>query len=124
MKKLIIGLLAALALAAVFIGVSSPAEAAGRQTVNRTEFGAIHKGMKMTRVHAIFADPGHAAYRGVQESYYDEIDSDWCYEGDTWACAEQDREYKVRSSWGYVDVDYYRDAYGTWRVSSKHAYWG
>ena len=124
MRKIILGLLAVLALVGAVTTVSAPAQAAGRQTVNRTEFAAIHKGMKMTRVHAIFADPGYTKYAGRQESYYDEIDADWCYEGDTWACAEQDREYRVRSSWGYVDVDYYRDAYGTWRVASKHAYWG
>jgi hypothetical protein len=37
--------------------------------------------------------------------------------------AEQSREYRVKSRWGSVDLTFKKKS-GTWRVSSKYAYWG
>ncbi len=126
MKKLIATAVAAVAVAApLAVVAATPAEAAVRpayKTVSRAEYRAVHVGMTQTQVHRIFGDNGRS-YRGTVTWSYSAIDRGYCADGDTWACAEQDREYKNTSRWGSVDVDYYRDSSGVWRVSHKSAFW-
>jgi hypothetical protein len=80
--------------------------------VSRTEFRHIHKGMGIARVHHIFDTAGK------QTAYYDGYR---CGTRFGW-CPEQDREYKIRSRWGYVSIDYVK-RHGRWQVKSRHALW-
>jgi hypothetical protein len=107
-------LISVLALAAGLFFVSpTPAHADTRGYVSKSEFRRVHKGMKIKRVHRIFDT------RGRQTAYYDGYKCGTKY---GW-CPEQDREYRTRSKWGYVDIGFKR-VRGAWRLSSKHAYWG
>ncbi|MDQ4085608.1 MAG: hypothetical protein M3165_07275 [Actinomycetota bacterium] len=63
--------------------------------------------MSIRRVHRIFD------IRGRQTSYYD----------GEYIPDSQSREYRTRSRWGSVNVDFERRR-GTWRLSGKYAYWG
>lgn len=123
MRKIILMLTALAALVSPLAIVTTADASTPRQFVSRTEFFSIHKDYRKTRVHDIFGNYGRK-YTGVQTSFYDEIDAEWCAEGERWACATQSREYHTKSRWGTVYVDYYLDASNVWRVDTKYAYWG
>lgn len=74
--------------------------------VTRTEFANVKRGMTQGQVHGIFDTKGK-----VTSSY-----SGWGYRS-------QSREYNAKGEWSltYVDYEYKR---GSWRVTSKFAYWG
>lgn len=77
--------------------------------VSKGEFKKVHKGMKMAHVHNIFD------IKGKQTSYAS---------GERgWWPATQTREYRTKSKWGSVEIDY-KKVKGAWRVDSKYAYWG
>jgi hypothetical protein len=115
-RKSVIAAVAALVASLGMVSQATSASAA-EHYVTKKEFHRVSKGMKMPRVHAIFDT------RGKQVSFYSAIDAKLCSKGKIWACAEQDREYRTKSRWGYVDIDYYKRN-GIWRVGSRSAYWG
>lgn len=70
--------------------------------VTRTEYRKVVKGMRIARVHRIFDTNGTQYFH--MSGY-------------------QSREYRTRSEYGFVYVDY-RRRNGFWVVTSKSAYWG
>jgi len=94
------------------IGAAAPAQAdpGSKGYVTRAEFSKIRKGMPMTKVHRIFGA------NGKQTAYYSGYPS-------IGIKAEQDREYKTASRYGFADVTYYK-VNGVWKVHSKWAYFG
>ena len=80
--------------------------------VSRSEFHHVRHGMGIARVHRIFDTSGK------QTAYYDGYR---CGTRFGW-CPEQDREYKTRGRWGYVEFDFTKRN-GRWVVTSKHALW-
>jgi hypothetical protein len=114
-RKFVIAL-AALAASLSLVAQATSASAA-EPYVTKKEFRKVTKGMRIDRVHAIFD------VNGKQTWYYSAIDAQLCSQGKIWACAEQSREYRTRSRWDSVDVDFYKRN-GVWRVESKYAYWG
>lgn len=110
MKRAIAAVVTATALtvpAAVII--AAPAQAA-EPYVTQAEFRQVTKGMRLKRVHLIFD------ISGKQTMYFPAYPS-------LGMPAEQTREYRVKSEWGSVDVDYKRKD-GVWVVIRKTAYWG
>lgn len=92
--------------------VATPALAAGSPTfVSQGEFNQIRNGMAMKQVHRIFEVPGK------QTSY------DSGYPGKYGWPATRSRDYRVKSKWGSVTVNYNK-VNGTWKVTGKSAYWG
>ncbi len=96
--------------------VAAPAVSAAEAYVTKAEFHAVSKGMNKDRVHRIFD------VAGKQTWFYS--GSSYCSWKDLWACPEQSREYRTKSKWGAVNVDYRRNPDGNWVVTSKYAYWG
>ena len=105
MRKTIAAAIATLALAGVGADVAL-ADTPG--CVTRKEFRRVEKGMRMSRVHAIFDTAGKQA---------------WYMSGSYGYPAEQGREYKPCPAYSHVEVDYKRKS-GVWRVTGKLAYWG
>jgi hypothetical protein len=117
MKKLLAALLIAAGMALPAV-VASPANADTPNYVSKVEFQRIAQGMKMSRVHAIFD------VNGKQTWYYQQLDWGYCEDGDLFWCAEQSRDYRVKSKWGSVTVDFARSHDRGWVVTGKSAYWG
>lgn len=115
MKKFLVAGATALALAAPVV-VAPPAQAADNPWVTKWEFRHVKKGMTKNRVQRIFDIRGRQTWFSSS--------SEWCSWQDLWACASQSRDYRTRSRWGSVTVDYIRNPNGIWRVDSKYAYWG
>lgn len=117
MKKFLAALLVAAGMA-VPVFVAAPASADTPTYVSKAEFQRISKGMTMRRVNSILD------IAGKQTWYYHEIDWGWCDDGDLIWCAEQSRDYRVRSRWGSVTIDFARSHDRGWVVTGKSAYWG
>lgn len=115
MKKLLVALATSFALLAP-VAVASPAQAADNPYVTKWEFRKVRPGMTMARVRRIFDIPGKQTW------FYSAIGR--CTRADLWLCAEQSRDYRTRSRWGSVTIDYIRYPGGVWRVDTKSAYWG
>jgi hypothetical protein len=117
MKKVLAALLVAAGMAAPAV-VAAPANADTPTYVSKPEFQRISKGMTMSRVNSI------ADIKGKQTWFYHEIDWAWCEDGDLFWCAEQTRDYRVRSRWGSVTIDFARSHNRGWVVTGKSVYWG
>ena len=115
MKKFLVAGVTSLALAAPVV-VAPPAQAADNPYVTKWEFRHAKKKMSMKRVHRIFDIKGRQTYfiSGSQ----------WCSFEDLWACPSQSRDYRTKSRWGTVTVDYIKYPGGVWRLDSKYAFWG
>ena len=114
MRKIILGLVAATAVALPLAVAAAPAAEAGlgdNRCITRTEFRNVTKGMSIDRAHNI------VDYRGSQ-FYYDSG-----YPGQYGWPASQTREYnQCGSGYGSVYIDYEKH-WGVWKVDSKTAYW-
>lgn len=117
MRKVLAALLVAAGMAGPVV-VAAPASADTPTYVSQYEFRRVAKGMTMQRVNAIFD------IKGQQTWYYHEIDWGWCHDGDLFWCAEQTRDYRTKSRWGSVSVDFARSHDRGWVVTGKSAYWG
>jgi hypothetical protein len=109
MKRVIAAALTSIAVAAPAAVIAAPAQAS-EPYVTKAEFRQVSKGMTMARVHRIFDVSGTQSY---YESAYPSLGIP----------AEQSREYRTKSSWGSVDIDYVRRD-GVWYVKRKDAFWG
>ena len=112
MRKIILGVLAAVALiagTALFSAVPANAALGDNRCITKTEFRAVTKGTSMARAQSIID------YKGSQEYYFDAT---------AFSRASQTRSFKAcGSSYGEAYVDFEKKA-GVWRVTSKWAYWG
>jgi hypothetical protein len=112
-KRLIVATVAATAAALVGgISAAAPAQAdpGSKGYVTRAEFKKVKKGMQIQKAHKIFGA------QGKQTTYFPAYPS-------IGIKAEQWREYKTASKWGFVDITYTK-VNGVWKVKSKTAYWG
>jgi hypothetical protein len=104
-------LVATIAVAATPLVVAAPAQADTPTCVSRSEFRAVQKGWSITRVHR------KLDVSGKQAIYFPAFP-------ELGIPAEQTREYKpCASRYGYVSIDFKRVS-GTWKLSSKMAFWG
>lgn len=96
------------------VAIGAPAAIAATPTpyVTKAEVEQVSKGMPLTKVHRIFDT------KATQTSYMSGYSSK-CLK----VPATQSRDYKTKSKWGFVTVDY-KKVKGTWKVDSKHAYLG
>lgn len=103
--KRALSLILTLGITSAGLAVTAPAASADTPgCVSRAEFRRVEKTMQIARVHRIFDTSGKQTSVGF---------------------GYQSREYKACSDpkYGFVYVDYQRRD-GTWRVTSKYAYWG
>jgi hypothetical protein len=110
MKRAIAAILTATAVALPTVALTASPASASEPYVTKAEFRQVTRGMKITRVHRIFDVKGRQT---IYSPAYPSIG----------IAAEQTREYRTKSSWGFVDIDYKRKD-GTWVVVRKSAYWG
>ena len=112
-KRIVVATAAATAVALLGgLGAAAPALAdpGSKGYVTQNEFRKVTKGMSIVRAHRIFGAQGKQTYAS---SGYPSLG----------IRAEQAREYKTPSRWGFVDITYHR-VNGVWKVKSKTAYWG
>ncbi|HZC51408.1 MAG TPA: hypothetical protein VE441_02780 [Mycobacterium sp.] len=88
----------------------APAMADTPGCVTKAEFHSVAKGWSMTRVHNRFDTAGRQS---------------WFFGATAYSAAEQGREYRAchHPTYSIIEVDYKKKS-GTWRVTSKSAYWG
>lgn len=79
--------------------------------VTKPEFRKVERGMRMQRVHHIFDVRG-------KQTYFD-----GGYAGRYGWPPGQSREYRTKSTWGWVSLDF-KKRNGVWRLTGKYAYWG
>ena len=111
MRKIVSALLAAACVALL----TSPAAQAAPNKVTKGEFQRVGHAWKMTRVHHVFDTAGKVifAYEGSGQ---------FCDLDDLWACPSETREYKAKSPYSYVTVDFIRYPNGVWRLDTKEAH--
>jgi hypothetical protein len=108
MHKLVSGLVALFASLSLLLtfGASPATAVAGdagySRYVTTKEFRNVKRGMTLSKVNAIFDIKGKTSYQGY---------------------GFKSREYRTRSKWGFVFIDFER-RHGAWVLMSKSAYWG
>jgi hypothetical protein len=110
LSRVFVAALTAVVLSGPTIALTATPAQAAESYVTKAEFRKVKRGMPVKRVHRIFD------VDGKQTMYFPAYPS-------LGIPAEQSREYRVRSKWGYVSVDFKRKD-GRWVMARKHAYWG
>jgi hypothetical protein len=112
MKKIVTALILTLGLSIAAAPQASAAKA--DRYVTKAEFRQAKKGMPMKRVHRIFD------ISGKQTIYLDGFECGTSYG----FCPTQTREYRTKSKYGTVYVDFERKPGKGWVVTGKMAFWG
>jgi hypothetical protein len=105
MKKILLGLVALVAIAAPITLIATPAEAGSNTPgcVSKAEWSKVHSGMSPQRVHDIFGTYGKVTWRYSSGGYY----------GLT-------RDYRHCSGPRFeIDVTFYKDPGTSWYVEDK-----
>ena len=112
LTRILLATLTGLGLLFGLVAVGAPAAVAAKPTpyVTKAEFKQVRRGMTMNKVHRIFD------VTGKQTSYMSGYPGKWGWP------ATQSREYKAKSKFSYVSVDY-KKVNGTWKVTGKTAFW-